>query len=39
MSADGKTVYAAGFKTGNQTITFVQAIVTPEGGIPGANQI
>ena len=36
-SPDGETVYAAGFKTGNQTTTILEMIVTPNGGVPGAD--
>jgi YVTN family beta-propeller protein len=39
VSADGRTVYAAGFKTGNQTTTILEMIVTPNGGVPGADTM
>jgi len=39
VSPDGKTVYAAGFKTGNQTTSLLEMIVTPEGGVPGATTM
>jgi len=35
VSPNGEQVYAAGFKTGNQTTTILEMIVTPEGGVPG----
>ena len=37
VTPDGKTVYAAGFKTGNQTTSILEMIVTPNGGVPGAD--
>ncbi|MGD8568094.1 MAG: hypothetical protein PVJ39_08395 [Gammaproteobacteria bacterium] len=39
VSPDGKKVYAAGFKTGNQTTTILEMIVTPNGGVPGADTL
>jgi DNA-binding beta-propeller fold protein YncE len=39
VSSDGKQVYAAGFKTGNKTTTILEMIVTPEGGVPGADNL
>jgi len=38
VSPSGDKVYAAGFKTGNQTTSILEMIVTPEGGVPGATQ-
>ena len=35
VSPDGKKVYAAGFKTGNQTTTILEMVVTDNGGLPG----
>jgi DNA-binding beta-propeller fold protein YncE len=37
VSADGQKVYAAGFKTGNQTTTIYEGTVTENGGLPGAD--
>ncbi len=37
VSADGKTVYAAGFKTGNQTTTITEVSVSSNGGVPRAD--
>ena len=37
VSADGETVYAAGYKTGNQTTTILEMVVTANGGAPGAK--
>ena len=37
VSADGKTVYAAGFKTGNQTTTITEVAVSANGGVPRAD--
>ena len=37
VSADGKTVYAAGFKTGNQTTTITEVAVSSNGGVPRAD--
>ena len=34
---DGEEVYVAGFKTGNQTTTLLEMVVTPQGGVPGAD--
>jgi len=34
VSADGKKVYAAGFKTGNKTTTIAETVVTDNGGVP-----
>lgn len=34
VSKDGKTVYAAGFKTGNQTTSLWESVVTRNGGLP-----
>ncbi len=39
VSADGKKVYAAGFKTGNQTTTIYEGLVTSNGGVPGADAL
>jgi len=39
VSPNGEHVYAAGFKTGNQTTTILEMIVTPEGGVPGADNL
>ncbi|WP_455374889.1 hypothetical protein [Kaarinaea lacus] len=39
VSPDGKTVYAAGYKTGNQTTTILEMIVTANGGVPGADAM
>ena len=39
VSADGKKVYAAGFKTGNQTTTIYEGLVTSNGGVPGATTM
>ena len=39
VSPNGEQVYAAGFKTGNQTTTLVEMVVTPEGGVPGATNM
>jgi len=38
VSPSGDKVYVAGFKTGNQTTSILEMIVTPEGGVPGATQ-
>jgi len=35
VSPDGSRVYAAGFKTGNQTTTIFETNVLAEGGLPG----
>ncbi|MBL1276175.1 MAG: hypothetical protein COB30_008810 [Ectothiorhodospiraceae bacterium] len=35
VSPDGHKVYAAGFKTGNQTTTIFETNVIAEGGLPG----
>lgn len=37
VSADGSKVYAAGFKTGNQTTVITETIVTDNGGVPKAT--
>ena len=37
VSADGSKVYAAGFKTGNQTTVITEVIVTDNGGVPKAT--
>lgn len=37
VSPDGKYVYAAGFKTGNQTTSIFEQNVTANGGVPGAD--
>jgi YVTN family beta-propeller protein len=37
VSADGSKVYAAGFKTGNQTTTITETLVTDNGGVPKAT--
>jgi DNA-binding beta-propeller fold protein YncE len=37
VSADGSKVYAAGFKTGNQTTIITETIVTDNGGVPKAT--
>lgn len=37
VSADGSKVYAAGFKTGNQTTVITETIVTDHGGVPKAT--
>ena len=37
VSADGSKVYAAGFKTGNQTTTITETLVTDNGGVPLAR--
>ncbi|MGA1839374.1 MAG: YncE family protein [bacterium] len=34
VSPDGSRVYAAGFKTGNQTTTIAEEVVTANGGLP-----
>jgi DNA-binding beta-propeller fold protein YncE len=34
VSADGRTVYAAAFQSGNQTTSLHERIVTPDGGLP-----
>lgn len=34
VSPDGKTVYAAGFKTGNKTTTVFEELVAVNGGLP-----
>jgi len=39
VSADGKKVYAAGFKTGNQTTTIYEGLVSANGGVPGATTM
>ena len=39
VSSNGKKVYAAGFKTGNQTTTILEMIVTDNGGVPGADTL
>jgi len=39
VSPDGKTVYAAGYKTGNKTTTILEMIVTANGGVPGADNM
>jgi len=37
VSANGEEVYVAGFKTGNRTTTLLEMVVTPQGGVPGAD--
>ncbi|KPJ94378.1 MAG: hypothetical protein AMJ53_05370 [Gammaproteobacteria bacterium SG8_11] len=37
VSADGSKVYAAGFKTGNQTTVITETLVTDNGGVPLAS--
>lgn len=37
VSADGSEVYAAGFKTGNQTTIITETLVTDHGGVPKAT--
>jgi DNA-binding beta-propeller fold protein YncE len=37
VSPNGEEVYVAGFKTGNQTTTLLEMVITPEGGVPGAD--
>lgn len=37
VSADGSKVYAAGFKTGNQTTVITETAVTDNGGVPLAS--
>ena len=37
VSADGSKVYAAGFKTGNQTTVITETLVTDNGGVPKAT--
>jgi YVTN family beta-propeller protein len=37
VSADGSKVYAAGFKTGNQTTIITETLVTDNGGVPLAS--
>ncbi|HXJ19359.1 MAG TPA: hypothetical protein VMT03_03930 [Polyangia bacterium] len=37
VSADGRTVYAAAFESGNQTTSLMERIVTPNGGLPPPN--
>ena len=37
VSADRSKVYAAGFKTGNQTTVITEVIVTDNGGVPKAT--
>lgn len=37
VSADGTKVYAAGFKTGNQTTTITEVAVSANGGVPRAD--
>jgi len=39
VSADGTRVYAAGFKTGNQTTAIYEGTVTANGGVPGATTM
>jgi YVTN family beta-propeller protein len=39
VSNNGKKVYASGFKTGNQTTTILEMIVTANGGVPGADNM
>lgn len=39
VSADGKKVYAAGFKTGNQTTVITEVNVSANGGVPGADLL
>ncbi len=39
VTPDGKTVYAAGFKTGNRTTTIFEMNVTDNGGLPGATTM
>ncbi|HVU50018.1 MAG TPA: hypothetical protein VHL80_05000 [Polyangia bacterium] len=34
VSADGRTVYAAAFDSGNQTTSLHERIITPNGGLP-----
>jgi len=34
VSADGKTVYAAAFQSGNRTTALSERIITPNGGLP-----
>ena len=36
-SADGSKVYAAGFKTGNQTTVITETLITDNGGVPKAT--
>lgn len=38
VSPDGRRVYAAGFKTGNQTTTIFETNVLAEGGLPGEKM-
>ena len=37
VSADGSKVYAAGFKTGNQTAIIPEVVITDNGGVPLAS--
>ena len=37
VSADGSKVYAAGFKTGNQTTVLTETIISDNGGVPLAS--
>jgi len=37
VSADGSKVYAAGFKTGNQTTVITETLITDNGGVPKAT--
>ena len=37
VSADGSKVYAAGFKSGNQTTVITETLVTDNGGVPKAT--
>ena len=39
VSADGEKVYAAGFKTGNQTTVITEVAVSANGGVPGADLL
>jgi len=39
VSPDGSKVYAAGFKTGNQTTTITETLVTDHGGVPKATML
>ena len=39
VSPDGNHVYVAGFKTGNQTTSILEMIITPKGGVPGADHL
>ena len=39
VSADGTKVYAAGFKTGNQTTIITEVVVSTNGGVPRADTL